>query len=151
MKRVYLLAFVLLFTSCSLFNDKEEALTSKTWILGIYEDETREYFKQMERELVFDFHEDGKLEVTERGALYSEDVKWRWSSAEKDKIIIDRGRFSGELNISVLDNNHLNFWHYEKGATNTNTIQYYFIASESSEWHEDEFVDGYRGVSSSNK
>lgn len=146
MRKIQFLILIILINSCSSFIDKNKLLTKNSWILSTIDNREgkngRQYFKKTEKELVFKFFENGELEIIENSIPIR--VNWKWDSTDKKKIIIDTGEYSGELNITTLDENHLYFWKLAKNSLNT--ISYDFLNTESTEWYDDEFVDGYRGA-----
>lgn len=121
-------------------------LTESIWILSTIDKgeiiSKRQYFKKTEKELVFKFFKNRTIEINEGNNNNPVIVNWKWDSTEKNKIIIDKGKYSGELLLAKLDKDHLTLWQFKKNSLNT--IKYVFIGSESKEWYEDEFIDRYR-------
>ncbi len=106
-KIIGLLIFVsIALNSCTLFKSKETLLTEKEWILysrtvsNVATLPNSTFFKKSSKPIVLRFYKGGLLEVDIENGKSHEMAEW--SFTKDGKILIDCGKYDGELEINEL-------------------------------------------------
>lgn len=154
---IFFIILIFLICSCSFFEDRDELLTEKEWMLysritnSSIDNEKKsewQFFKKSEEALTFKFTKYGDLIVKENKGNKFATVKWNWANEDKEKFIMNTGRSSTEFNILKLNKNELAIYRitYKENSTYGGSVAETFKLAKDETWT-DEIIESLKKVS----